>query len=140
MNPFSIVGQGANNKPGGTAAVEQVIMRLEKKGREATLKNDIEGEWHTMKCAACGSMALVEGTLQGEDGSLMGFQPGEAPWIKRVLAIGRRGVRAYGCLHCHYLQLAVEFNDSDREQHQQFEGEQPDVLNRINSEVEKPGD
>lgn len=93
-----------------------------------------------MKCAACGSTALIEGTLQGEDGSVMGFQPGDAPWIKRVLALGRRGVRAYGCIHCQHLQLAAEFSDSDRERYQQFEGEQPDVLQRINSEVEKPRD
>ncbi len=36
------------------------------------------------------------------------------------------------------LQLAVEFSDSDREQYQQFEGEQPNVLERINSEPGEP--
>jgi hypothetical protein len=32
------------------------------------------------------------------------------------------------------LQLAVEFNEKDLERYQQFEGEQPGVLERINSE------
>ena len=89
-----------------------------------------------MKCTACGSTALIEGTLQGEDGLVMGFQPGDAPWIKRFLALGRRGIRAYGCIHCQHLQLAVEFSEKDREQYQQFEGEQPSVLERIKQNQE----
>ena len=87
-----------------------------------------------MKCAVCGSTALVGGKIVGEDGSVIGFQPGDAPWLKRVFAVGNRGIRAYGCLHCEHLQLAVEFSESDLEQYQQFEGEQPNVLERINSE------
>jgi hypothetical protein len=35
------------------------------------------------------------------------------------------------------LQLAVKFNESDFERYQQFEGEQPDVLERINSNPKK---
>jgi hypothetical protein len=35
------------------------------------------------------------------------------------------------------LQLAVEFNEDDLERYQQFEGEQPGVLERINSEPKK---
>ena len=91
-----------------------------------------------MRCAACGSTALVGGKLIGADGSLIGFQPSDAPWLKRIFAVGNRGVRALGCLHCDHLQLAVEFSDSDREQYQQFEGEQPNVLERINSEPGEP--
>jgi hypothetical protein len=90
-----------------------------------------------MKCAACGSTALVGGKLVGEDAAVVGFQPGDARWLKRILGLGNRDIGAYGCLHCRHLQLAVEFSETDLERYQQFEGEQPNVLERINSE---PGD
>jgi hypothetical protein len=35
------------------------------------------------------------------------------------------------------LQFTVEFSERDLERYQQFEGEQPDVLARINSEPKK---
>ena len=84
-----------------------------------------------MKCVACGSTNLIEGTVQGEDASVMGFQPNDATWVKRALAFGRRGIRAYGCMHCQHLQLAVDFNEKDRDQYQQFEGQQPSLMERI---------
>lgn len=87
-----------------------------------------------MKCMACGSTALIEGTLRGEDASTIGFQPADTPFLKRIFALDRRGVRAYGCIHCQHLHLAVEFSESDFERYQQFEGQQPSVLERINSE------
>ena len=86
-----------------------------------------------MKCAACGSAALIEGKLQSEDASVIGFQTDDAPAFKRLLALGRRRVRAYGCIHCQHLQLAVEFTEEDVERNQQFEGKQPGVLERINT-------
>ncbi len=86
-----------------------------------------------MKCVACGSTALIEGKLQGEDASKVGFQPDDAPAFKRIMALGRRPVRAYGCIHCQHLQLAVELTEEDAERYQQFEGRQPGVLERINS-------
>ena len=86
-----------------------------------------------MKCAACGSAALVEGHLQSEDASRIGFQPGDATAFRRIFGLGRRRIRAYGCIHCQHLQFAVEFNDEDVERYQQFEGEQPGVLERINA-------
>ena len=46
-------------------------------------------------------------------------------------AVGGRAV------HCQNLQIAVEFNESDLERYQQFEGVQPDVLERINSNPKK---
>jgi hypothetical protein len=85
-----------------------------------------------MKCSACGSTALVEGHLQGEDASKIGFQPSDAPAFRRVFALGRRKIRAYGCVHCQHLQLAVEFTEEDVERYRQFEGQQPGVLERIN--------
>ena len=87
-----------------------------------------------MKCAACGSTALVEGHLQGEDASRIGFQPSDATVFRRIFALGRRTVRAYGCIRCHHLQFAVEFTAQDVDRYQEFEGEQPGVLERINTE------
>lgn len=87
-----------------------------------------------MKCVACGNTSLIEGKLTNEDGAIIAFHPKDASWLKRVLAVGRQGVRAFGCPRCQHLQFAVEFSDSDL-QHQQFEGEQPSVIERINSET-----
>jgi len=88
-----------------------------------------------MKCTACGSTALIEGTaVDNSAGGEITFCPSDRPLIKRLLGIGSRGVRAYGCLHCHNLQFAVDFKESDLERYQQFEGEQPGVLERINSD------
>ena len=93
-----------------------------------------------MKCIACGSTALVEGTVRDSIGEVVRFYSTDLPALKRILYIGTREVRAYGCIHCQNLQLAVDFNESDLERYQQFEGEQPDVLERINSDSKKlPG-
>ena len=84
-----------------------------------------------MKCVACGSTALVEGTLiEISDG----FKPKELSIWKSMFGVGTRKVRAYGCVHCQHLQLAVSFSEQDLQRYQQFEGEQPGVLERINSE------
>ena len=93
-----------------------------------------------MKCVSCGSAALVEGIIKGDDGSTPSFYPSDTPLLRRVFSIGGRAMRAYGCVHCHHVQLAVEFREGDLERYQQFEGEQPNVLERIGSEPERPED
>jgi hypothetical protein len=90
-----------------------------------------------MKCTACGSTALIEGIVRDSNGSVVQFCPSDVPTLKTIFGIGVRAVRAYGCMHCQNLQLAVEFNESDLERYQQFEGEQPGVLERINSNPKK---
>ena len=77
---------------------------------------------------------MIEGTLRGEDASTIGFQLADTPYLKRIFAMDRREVHAYGCIRCQHLQLAVKFSESDFERYQQFEGQQPSVLERINSE------
>jgi hypothetical protein len=84
-----------------------------------------------MKCVACGSTALVEGALIDNSS---GFKPKESSMWKSMFGVGTREVRAYGCIHCQHLQLAVRFSEEDLQRHRQFEGEQPGVLERINSE------
>ena len=88
-----------------------------------------------MKCVACGSTALVEGTLMDNSGGGTSiFKSKELSIWKSMLGVGTREVRAYGCIHCQHLQLAVSFSEEDFQRYQQFEGEQPGVLERINSE------
>ena len=94
-----------------------------------------------MKCVACGSVALVEGTLmEASGGSTIVFKPEDVSVWKSMFGVGTRNIRAYGCIHCQHLQLAVDFSDEDLQRYQQFEGEQPGVLERINSEPKKLGE
>ena len=90
-----------------------------------------------MKCIACGSTALIEGTIRDSNGAPVGFYPGDLPTLKLIFGIGSRAVQAYGCVHCGNLQFTVEFSERDLERYQEFEGEQPDVLERINSNPKK---
>jgi hypothetical protein len=91
-----------------------------------------------MNCVACDSSALVEGTLMDTSvGSTTGFKLEAVSIWKSMFAFGTRSIRAYACLHCHHLQLAVNFTDEDLQRYQHFEGEQPGVLERINSEPKK---
>jgi hypothetical protein len=91
-----------------------------------------------MKCTACGSSSLVEGTLMcAADGTTPGFYPSDMPALKRIFGIGSRPIQAYGCVHCRNLQFTVEFSERDLERYQEFEGQQPDVLERINSNPKK---
>ena len=87
-----------------------------------------------MKCVACGSVVLVEGTLMDSQGGPPTFKPAEISIWKSMFGVGTKSIRAYGCIHCHHLQLAVDFSEQDLQRYQQFEGEQPGVLERINSE------
>lgn len=90
-----------------------------------------------MKCTACGSAGLIEGAIKDSNGSNILFYLADMPALKQMFGFGGREVRAYGCVHCHNLQLAVKFSERDLERYQQFEGEQPGVLERINSDPKK---
>ena len=90
-----------------------------------------------MKCVACGSVSLVEGNLiDTAGGGTSSFKLKDISTWKSIFGIGSRKVRAYGCVNCYHLQLAVDFSNEDRERYRQFEGEQPGFLERINSEEE----
>ena len=66
-------------------------------------------------------------------GGRLGFQPADVSTLKTMFAMGSRRIVAYGCIHCRTLQLTVEFNEEDIEKYQEFEGQQPSVLERIDS-------
>ena len=91
-----------------------------------------------MKCAACGSASLIEGELMGAgDGGTNVFKLKDVPTWKSIFGIGTRKVKAYGCVDCYHLQLAVDFSDQDRERYRQFEGRQPSFLERISAEEDQ---
>ena len=91
-----------------------------------------------MKCLACGGESLVGGTVY--DNSSVGnavFKLDDVPIWKSLFGLGTRNVRAHGCVHCGHLQLSVDFSEKDRLRIQQFEGEQPGILERLASETDK---
>jgi hypothetical protein len=53
---------------------------------------------------------------------------------KAAFGIDVREISALGCLHFGHLHLNVNFSDEDRHRFLEFEGQQPDLLNRIESE------
>ncbi len=88
-----------------------------------------------MKCVACGSTALVEGTLmENSGGGTSIFKPKELSIWKSMFGVGTREVRAHGCLHRQHLQLAVSFSEEDLQRYQEFEGQQPSILERLGTE------
>ena len=87
-----------------------------------------------MKCTACGSTNLVEGTIGGYDTADIPFRPRDTALLKRMFGTGTRPIRAYGCIRCHHLQLAVEFSEEDLRRYQEFEGQQPSLLERLGAE------
>jgi hypothetical protein len=90
-----------------------------------------------MKCVACGSASLIEGELMNKgDGGISAFKLKDISNWKSIFGIGTRKVKAYGCINCYHLQLAVDFSNMDCERYRQFEGQQPGVLERINAEEE----
>ncbi len=85
-----------------------------------------------MECIRCGATAILEGTLHdASSGGDVSFLPKEISYLKQMFSIGSRKVLAQACLHCSHLELMVAFEDKDRKQYQEFEGPQPDVIDRI---------
>ena len=82
---------------------------------------------------------MIEGTVRdGDGGARVRFYTSDRSLFQQLFTSrGTREVRAYGCIRCQNLQFGVDFNESDLERYQQFEGEQPDVLERINSDPKK---
>lgn len=88
-----------------------------------------------MNCTACGSTNLIEGNILDESGGMkFGFKPLEVSMRKAVFGIGMRQISAHACVHCGQLQMNVNFSDEDKQHYLKFEGEQPDLLKRIESD------
>jgi hypothetical protein len=90
-----------------------------------------------MKCVACGRASLIEGELMNTaDAGTSAFKIKDISMWKSIFGKGIRKVKAYGCVNCYHLQLAVDFSNEDCDRYRQFEGKQPGVLERINAESE----
>ncbi len=88
-----------------------------------------------MNCVACGSTNLIEGNILDEGGSTkLNFKMRDVSMWKAVFGIGVREVSAKACVHCGHLHLNVNFSDEDKQRYQKFEGQQPDLLKRIESD------
>lgn len=85
-----------------------------------------------MKCLACESTNLVEGKVFDQYGFT--FKPQEVSNWKASLGIGVQEISGYACVHCGNLQLNVNFSDEDKYRYLEFQGQQPDLLERIESE------
>ncbi len=87
-----------------------------------------------MDCIACGSTNLIEGKiLNDEGGTKLSFKPLEISMWKAVFGIGVQEISAFACVHCGHLHLNVNFSDEDKHRYLEFEGQQPDLLKRIES-------
>lgn len=84
-----------------------------------------------MKCVSCGSTNLVEGTLPLTPKDDLKFKPGGRSFRDRAFGNRGRDVRAYGCVDCGHLQLAVAFDPAEAESYKSFEGQQPSVIERL---------
>lgn len=88
-----------------------------------------------MNCIACGSTNLIEGKILDEAGSAkFTFKPLEVSMWKAVFGYGVQEISVYACVHCGHLHLNANFSDEDRKNYPKFEGQQPDLLKRIESE------
>ncbi len=63
----------------------------------------------------------------------LSFIPRDVSVWKAAFGIDVREISALGCLHFGHLHLNVNFSDEDRHRFLEFEGQQPDLLNRIES-------
>lgn len=88
-----------------------------------------------MDCIACGSTNLIEGKILDESGGAkLGFVPLDVSMWKAAFGIGVREISASACVHCGHLHLNVNFSEEDKRHHLKFEGQQPDLLKRIEPE------
>ena len=88
-----------------------------------------------MNCIACGGVNLIEGNILNSDGGKLAvFKPLEVSMWKAVFGIDVREITALACVHCGNLHLNVNFSDEDKNRYRQFDGQQPDLLKRIESE------
>lgn len=88
-----------------------------------------------MKCLACGSTNLIEGEIFQSDGGIINsFVPKDKPYFKKMFGMGGSKVISYACVHCNNLQFMVNFSEEERARYIKFEGQQPNLLERINEE------
>lgn len=91
-----------------------------------------------MKCVSCGSQQMVAGTIPLTPKDDLKFKPGGRSFRDRASGNRGREIRAYGCVECGHLQLAVEFDMDEAERYKSFEGPQPSVIKRLQGDETEP--
>lgn len=90
-----------------------------------------------MKCLACGSTNLIEGAITDSGGSTgESFKPKDKSSFLAAFGYGVRKILNFACAHCGNLQFVVDFTDEDKQRYARFEGEQPNLLERISRSVD----
>jgi predicted nucleic-acid-binding Zn-ribbon protein len=88
-----------------------------------------------MECVRCGATAVVEGSVMDTGGGGgVAFLFKDISMLKSIFGVGSRKISAHACVHCSHLELTVEFTEKDRKRYQEFDGPQPGVIERVNSE------
>ncbi|MBK9527361.1 MAG: hypothetical protein IPO41_03360 [Acidobacteria bacterium] len=86
-----------------------------------------------MECIRCGATAVVEGSLtETSGGGGIAFSISATSLLKRIFGGGNRKISARACVHCSHIELLADFTDKDKKRFQEFDGPQPDLLERIN--------
>lgn len=86
-----------------------------------------------MECIRCGATAVVEGSLMDTGGGGgVSFLIKETSFLKSIFGGGTRKISARACVHCSHVELIVDFTEKDKKRYQEFDGPQPDLLERIN--------
>jgi hypothetical protein len=75
--------------------------------------------------------------MDTNSGGRLAFQFADMSTLKTIFGMGTRRIVSFGCIHCRNLQLTVEFKEEDLQKYQEFEGQQPGVLERISSGEER---
>lgn len=87
-----------------------------------------------MKCVACGSHSLVQGTITHAGMADLRFSPDDTSILAKIFDVGTRPIYAHACTHCFHVQFTVEFTDSDREKYRSFEGDTPTAVDEDEQE------
>ena len=81
-----------------------------------------------MRCIACGSENLAEGSFIGGDGQAVNFVLNDRGFWRKILGMGSRPMTLLACLHCGHLQQHVQFTDEDRQRLATFDGPRESIV------------
>jgi hypothetical protein len=88
-----------------------------------------------MRCIACGSENLAEGSFIGGDGQGVNFVLSDSGFWRTMLGSGTRRMTMMACLHCGHLQQHVQFTDKDRQRLATFDGPQESIVDSPEEET-----
>jgi hypothetical protein len=84
-----------------------------------------------MECVACGSRALVRGTITHPGMEPVKFSPVDASVIAKCFGVNARALKAVACTHSSQVQLSIDFTEDDLKQYRSFEGDPPTAIEPV---------